>query len=90
VASDVANSSLGIKRSALKELTRLPRKDRGRVVSQIRALAAEPRPIGAERLSGRERYRVRQGNHRILYEIEDAVLRIMVVRIGHRRDVHRG
>ena len=44
---------------------------------------------GAEKLSGQERYRVRQGDYRILYEIEDQILRIMVVKIGHRRDVYR-
>ena len=45
--------------------------------------------MGAEKLSGQERYRVRQGDYRILYEIEDRILRIMVVKIGHRRDVYR-
>ena len=81
--------SLEIKRSAAKELAQLPPKDRGRVVARIQALADDPRPVGAEKLSGQDRYRVRQGAYRILYEIEDQVLRIMVVKIGHRRDVYR-
>lgn len=86
----MASYRLEIKRSAAKELTLLPPKDRGRIITRIQALADEPRPVGAEKLSGQERYRVRQGDYRILYEIEDEILRIMVVRIGHRRDVYRG
>ena len=85
----MASYSLEIKRSAAKELAQLPPKDRGRVVARIQALADDPRPVGAEKLSGQERYRVRQGDYRILYEIEDQILRIMVVKIGHRRDVYR-
>ena len=85
----MASYSLEIKRSAAKELAQVPPKDRGRIVARIQALADDPRPVGAEKLSGQERYRVRQGNYRILYEIEDQILRIMVVKIGHRRDVYR-
>ena len=85
----MASYSLEIKRSAAKELAQVPPKDRGRIVARIHALADDPRPVGAERLSGQERYRVREGDYRILYEIEDQVLRIMVVKIGHRRDVYR-
>ncbi len=85
----MASYSLEIKRSAAKELAQLPPKDRGRVVARIQALADDPRPVGAEKLSGQERYRVRQGDYRILYEIEDQILRIIVVKIGHRRDVYR-
>ena len=85
----MASYSLEIKRSAAKELAQLPTKDRGRVIVCIQALAADPRPSGAEKLSGQERYRVRQGDYRILYEIEDQVLRVIVVKIGHRRDVYR-
>ena len=85
----MASYSLEIKRSAAKELEQLPRKDRGRVIARIRALADDPRPAGVEKLSGQERYRVRQGNYRILYEIHGEVLRIIVVKLGHRRDVYR-
>lgn len=85
----MASYSLEIKRSAAKELAQVPPKDRGRIVARIQALADDPRPVGAEKLSGQERYRVRQGDYRILYEIEDQILRIMVVKIGHRRDVYR-
>jgi len=76
-------------RSAAKEIEALPEKDRRRVVSRIAALADEPRPSGAQRLSGAEQYRLRQGDYRILYEIEDWVLLVTVVRVGHRREVYR-
>lgn len=85
----MASYSLEIKRSAAKELAQVPPKDRGRIVARIQALADDPRSVGTEKLSGQERYRVRQGNYRILYEIEDQILRIMVVKIGHRRDAYR-
>ena len=85
----MANYNVALKRSAVKELEQLPPKDRTRIVTRIRALAANPRPPGCEKLSGQERYRVRQGNYRILYEIDAAVVRVIVVRIAHRRDVYR-
>ena len=62
---------------------------RARVIARIQSLAVDPRPHGAEKLSGLERYRLRQGDYRILYEIEDQVLRIVVVRIAHRREVYQ-
>lgn len=76
-------------RSAAKELESVPTKDRQRIVSKIGALAKNPRPAGAEKLSGEDKYRVRQGDHRILYEILDADLLVTIVRIGNRREVYR-
>jgi mRNA interferase RelE/StbE len=55
----------------------------------MRELAEQPRPAGAEKLSGHDLYRVRQGNHRILYELIDHDLTVTVIKIGHRRDVYR-
>lgn len=86
----MASYSIEIKRSAAKELAALPKQDRGRVITRIQTLADHPRPGSCEKLSGRERYRIRQGDYRILYEIADAVKIVMVVKIGHRRDVYRG
>ena len=74
-------------RSAAKELERVPAKDRQRMVARIRSLAGNPRPVGAEKLSGEDKYRLRQGDYRILYEIADSALIVTVVRIGNRRDV---
>jgi len=80
-----------IKRSATKELEVLPTKKlRQRVVARIRALAENPRARGCEKLSGsRDRFRVRQGALRIVYSVSDAELLVVVVKIGHRRDVYR-
>ena len=85
----MASYKLQIKPSAVKELEALAPKERQRIVKNIRKLAADPRPSGSEKLSGHELYRVRQGNYRILYSVEDADLRLVVVKIGHRRDVYR-
>jgi mRNA interferase RelE/StbE len=85
----VASYNVQIKRSAAKELETLPLKDRRRVVRRIHALAAEPRPAGCEKLSGLEKYRLRQGDYRVLYSVDDAARAVIVVKIGHRRDVYR-
>jgi mRNA interferase RelE/StbE len=84
----VASYKLLIKPSAGKEIESLPKQDRRRIVGRITALSHDPRPSGCEKLSGHDQYRLRQGNYRILYEIQDAD-RIVVVRVGHRRDVYR-
>ena len=78
-----------IKRSAAKELEGLAATERRRVVDRIRGLSTDPRPHGCEKLSGEEKYRLRQGSLRILYEVEDRERTITVVKIGHRRDVYR-
>jgi mRNA interferase RelE/StbE len=70
----VASYSLLIKPSAVKELEALPPKDRRRIIARIGALASEPRPHGCEKLSGREQYRVRQGDYRIVYIDDEAKL----------------
>ncbi len=86
----MAKYSLRIKKSARKELESIATKaDRRRVIKRIKSLADDPRPPGAVKLSGRERYRVRQGRYRILYTIEDAVLIVYVIKIGDRKDVYR-
>ena len=85
----MASYSPLIKPSAAKELEGLPLRDRRRVVSRIRALAAEPRPVGVEKLSGQEKYRIRQGDYRILSLIDDAEVSVTVVRIAHRSQAYR-
>lgn len=87
----MAKYRLSIKPSARKELVAVAtKKDRQRIVRLIQSLAEEPRPPGCQKLSGYDRYRVRQGNYRILYQIQDNKLVIVVVRIKHRREVYRG
>jgi mRNA interferase RelE/StbE len=86
----VASYRIRIKRSAAKELESIgTRADRRRIVERIQALADDPRPPGSQKLSGRDRYRLRQGRYRILYSIQDEILVVHVVRIAHRKDVYR-
>lgn len=87
----MAAYSLEIKRSAAKELDAVePRVQRQRLVARIRALAAVPRPPGALKLAGdAPRFRLRQGDYRILYEVDDGARRIVIVKIGHRREAYR-
>jgi mRNA interferase RelE/StbE len=87
----VARYKLLIKKSAAKELEAISRKvDRQRIVARIEALADDPRPAGCMKLSGSERYRIRQGPYRIVYAIEDEQLAVYVVKIGDRKNVYRG
>ncbi len=82
--------NLLIKRSAEKELKKIPAADLRRIVNCVHGLAEQPRPAGCEKLSGeRERYRVRQGDYRIVYGIDDAACLVEIVKIGHRREVYR-
>ncbi len=85
----MASYKLLIKPSAAKELETLPKKDRQRIVTRIRSLSVEPRPSGCEKLSGHDLYRVRQGNYRVLYAVHDDDLVVVVITIGHRREVYR-
>lgn len=85
----MASYKLLIKPSAAKELEAVPKKDRRRLVARIRKLSGEPRPPGCERLSGHDLYRVRQENYRVLYTVHDVELVVVVVTIGHRREIYR-
>ena len=86
----MARYRLLIKPSAAKEIEKISRKkDRQRLVRRIRRLADEPRPSGCQKLSGRDRYRVRQGVYRTVYAIENERLVVYVVKVGHRRDAYR-
>ena len=78
-----------IKKSAVKEIEHLPRRDIKAVLDKISSLAENPRPHDCKKLSGQEKYRVRCGDYRILYSIEDDILIVYVVNVGHRKDVYR-
>ena len=79
-----------IERSALRDLKRLPAQVRRRTDEHILALADNPRPHGVEKLSGSDcSYRIRVGDYRILYEIHDDILHVLIVKVGHRREVYR-
>lgn len=81
--------SIFFRDSARKELAVIPKPDLGRIMERIAGLADNPRPAGCEKLSGQERYRVRQGNYRIVYSVQDTELVVWVVKVGHRREVYR-
>ena len=90
MASEPKRYAVALKPAAEQTLAGLSRKDQRLVANRIDALAANPRPAGVEKLKGVEGlYRVRSGNYRILYTIEDAALKVLVVTIGDRRDVYR-
>ena len=85
----MASYELRIKPSAVKELQALMIQDRRRIATRIQALAEDCRPPGCQKLTGGDRYRIRQGVLRVLYEVDDTARTVTVVKIGHRRDVYR-
>ncbi|MET0984860.1 MAG: type II toxin-antitoxin system RelE/ParE family toxin [Steroidobacteraceae bacterium] len=85
----MASYELVFKKSVAKDLRAIPQQDVRRILQKVRALAGDPRPPGSEKLSGLERYRIRQGIYRIVYEIEDTRLVVLVVKVAHRKDVYR-
>ena len=85
----MANYKVFIKPSAVKEIEALPKKDRSRIIQKIKGLAADPRPPGCEKLTGEDKYRIRQGSYRIVYSITDKELIVIVVKVGHRRDIYK-
>jgi mRNA interferase RelE/StbE len=85
----VESYRLEIRRSAVKEINDLRKADCQRVVAKVQLLASNPRPDGCEKLSGAEKYRIRQGDLRILYEIDDSAILVTIVKVGNRREVYR-
>ena len=78
-----------ILRSAERQLAKVDRQDQPRIISAIRSLASNPRPPGFKKLSGRPAWRIRVGVYRVIYEIHDDRLLVLVVAIGHRKDIYR-
>ena len=85
----MASYRIVVKKSVSKDLKKIPKKDVLRILEAIKLLAQDPRPPQSKKLSGQERYRLRQGNYRILYSIEDEQLVVQVVKVSNRRDVFR-
>lgn len=85
----MAKYRLVFKKSVSKDFQPIPKKDVTRILQRMKALQEDPRPVGSEKLSGQERYRVRQGAYRIIYEITAEHLVVTVVKVGHRRHICR-
>lgn len=80
--------SLFIERSAQKELGKIAKPDRKKIAATIKDLESNPHPAGSKKLSGREAWRMRIGNYRVIYEINENNLIILVIKIGHRQGVY--
>jgi mRNA interferase RelE/StbE len=78
-----------IKESAVKELEKIPTKNLEQIIKRIESLSDNPRPKGSQKLSAQERYRIRQGDYRIIYSILDDQAAVHIYKIGHRREVYR-
>ena len=84
----MAEYDIFFKESVWKELRKVPKTDLKSILSRIQKLKDAPRPIGCEKLSGQELYRVRQGKYRIVYSIQDNELTVWVIKVGHRKNVY--
>ena len=85
----MARYELRFRKSVSKDLDPIPKRDVQRIIEAVQALAGDPRQQQSRKLSGAEKYRLRCGVYRVLYEIHDDVLVVCVVKVGHRKDVYR-
>ena len=85
----MAEYKLFFKKSVQKDFDTIPKKDLRRILNRIEALTKDPRPPGCEKLTGQERYRLRQGRYRIVYSIQNDELTVWVVKVGHRKHIYR-
>ena len=77
------------RRSVDKDFSAIPKQDLRKVLRRIEMLSEDPRPSGCEKLTGQERFRVRQGRYRIVYSIQDKDLTVWIVKVDHRKDIYR-
>ena len=85
----MARYELKFKASVARDLRGIPKADVRRILARVESLRDDPRPPGSEKLAGQERYRLRQGNYRILYTVADAEVVVEFVSVGHRREIYR-
>ncbi|HKL49695.1 MAG TPA: type II toxin-antitoxin system RelE/ParE family toxin [Wenzhouxiangellaceae bacterium] len=85
----MAKYKLVFRKSVAKDLRVIPNKDVARILQRMESLQENPRPTGSEKLSGQERYRLRQGIYRIVYEVAEELLVVTVVKVGHRKHVYK-
>ena len=85
----MAKFEITYRQSVTKDTRAIPSADLRRIIDRINLLADDPQPAGSTKLSGKDYYRIRQGNYKIVYEIVESRLVIVVIKIGHRREVYR-
>jgi len=85
----MASYSLHFKKSVARDFRSIPNKDVARILERIDSTAGSPRQVGSEKLSGQNRYRIRQGDYRIMYEIKGDELIVVIVKVGHRKNIYR-
>ena len=85
----MAEYEILFKESVWKDLKKIPKRELRKILSRVEKLGNDPRLIGCEKLTGEELYRIRQGNYRIVYSIQDNELTVWVIKVGHRKDVYR-
>jgi mRNA interferase RelE/StbE len=85
----MAEYKVYFKESVEKDFLAIPKTDLQKILRRIQALTEDPRPQGHEKLTGQERYRIRQGHYRIVYSIQDKELTVWIVKVGHRKGVYR-
>ena len=85
----MAEYRIFFRKSVWQDIEKIPRKSLQQIMKLIAALAVDPRPPACEKLTGQERYRIRQGTYRIIYSIQDDELTVWVVKTGQRKDVYR-
>ncbi len=85
----MAGYKIYFRESVEKDFRSIPKQDLRKIIRRIESLGSDPRPPGCEKLTGQERYRIRQGRYRILYSIQDEEVTVWIVKVGHRKDVYR-
>jgi mRNA interferase RelE/StbE len=81
--------SIQFEKRAVRELQKLQKSDQRRLVKAIDALSTDPRPHGSKKLRNTAAYRIRVGDYRVIYELEDGLLTIFIIKLGNRRDVYK-
>lgn len=84
----MAQYKVFFKKSVEKDFKSIPKKELLRILDKIESLQDNPRPVGSQKLTGQERYRLRQGNYRIVYSVQDYELTVWVVKVGHRKEIY--
>jgi mRNA interferase RelE/StbE len=85
----MAEYEIYFKESVWKDLKKIPKSELKRILSRVEKLGDDPRPMGCEKLTSEELYRIRQGKYRIIYSIQDNELTVWIIKVGHRKDVYR-